>query len=206
MKSSYKVFIALSLLSLSSTALVGAYLKPKNTYAAKADISADWNAAYTGTYSGSYYNGITGTQGMTLKDQLTDLIAGHTVVSYDGLYELYKTSDVRPEDGTIFDMYADWHFSTGSKCGSYSNPGDCYNREHSVPKSWFGSASPMYSDAFHLYPTDGKVNGMRSNYPFGEVGTASWSYTFKGNIQGVSEKANSNFPGKTRAVDDPGDV
>ena len=206
MKSSYKVFISLSLLGLSSTALIGAYLKPKNTYAAKAETSADWNAAYTGTYSGSYYNGITGTQGMTLKDQLTDLIDGHTVVSYDGLYELYKTSDVRPEDGTIFDMYADWHFSTGSTCGNYSNPGDCYNREHSVPKSWFGNASPMYSDAFHLYPTDGKVNGMRSNYAFGEVGTASWSYTFKGNIQGVSKKGNSSFPGYSGVVFEPADV
>ena len=206
MKSSYKVFIALSLLGLSSTALIGAYLKPKNTYAAKAETSADWNAAYTGTYSGSYYNGITGTQGMTLKDQLTDLIDGHTVVSYDGLYDLYKTSDVRPEDGTIFDMYADWHFSTGSTCGNYSNPGDCYNREHSVPKSWFGKASPMYSDAFHLYPTDGKVNGIRSNYPFGEVGTATWSYSFTGNIQGVSKKGNSSFPGYSGVVFEPADV
>lgn len=26
----------------------------------------------------------------------------------------------------------------------------------------------MRSDAFHVYPTDGKVNGQRSNYPFGE--------------------------------------
>ncbi|MES2763759.1 MAG: endonuclease, partial [Bacteroidota bacterium] len=26
---------------------------------------------------------------------------------------------------------------------------------------------------FHVYPTDGKVNGIRSNYPFGNVGVAS---------------------------------
>jgi hypothetical protein len=27
----------------------------------------------------------------------------------------------------------------------------------------------MKSDAFHVYPTDGKVNGIRSNYPHGET-------------------------------------
>jgi hypothetical protein len=32
----------------------------------------------------------------------------------------------------------------------------------------------MYTDLFHIYPTDGKVNGMRSNYPFGEVGNATY--------------------------------
>ena len=32
----------------------------------------------------------------------------------------------------------------------------------------------MYTDLFHIYPTDGKVNGMRSNWPFGEVNTPKW--------------------------------
>ena len=30
----------------------------------------------------------------------------------------------------------------------------------------------MYSDAHHLLPTDGRVNGFRSNYPFGKVNDA----------------------------------
>ena len=33
----------------------------------------------------------------------------------------------------------------------------------------------MVTDLFHIYPTDGYVNGIRSNYPFGEVANASWS-------------------------------
>ncbi|MBL0144731.1 MAG: endonuclease [Chitinophagaceae bacterium] len=53
--------------------------------------------------------------------------------------------------------------------------GDCYNREHSTPQSWFSSASPMVSDAHHIFPTDGKVNGMRNNYPYGEVTSATFT-------------------------------
>lgn len=55
------------------------------------------------------------------------------------------------------------------KCGNYNTEGDCYNREHIVPQSFFGSSSPMVSDIHHIPPTDGKVNGMRSNNPFGVV-------------------------------------
>ena len=53
--------------------------------------------------------------------------------------------------------------------------GDCYNREHSVPNSWWGAAQDtMYSDLYHMYPVDGWVNGQRGNYPYGDCanGTA----------------------------------
>lgn len=33
----------------------------------------------------------------------------------------------------------------------------------------------MVSDIWHVYPTDGKINGMRSNNPFGEVGSGASS-------------------------------
>jgi hypothetical protein len=33
----------------------------------------------------------------------------------------------------------------------------------------------MDSDIFHIYPTDGKVNGMRSNYPYGAVTSPTWT-------------------------------
>ena len=33
----------------------------------------------------------------------------------------------------------------------------------------------MYSDLFHVLPTDGYVNNRRSNYPYGKVGNASWT-------------------------------
>jgi len=68
-------------------------------------------------------------------------------------------------------MYSTCTFTPGSdQCGNYSSVCDCYNREHSLPKSWFGGSTSNApgNDLFHLVPTDGKVNSQRSNHPFGE--------------------------------------
>lgn len=76
--------------------------------------------------------------------------------------------------------------------------GDCYNREHSFPKSWFGGeVLPMYTDLFHLYPTDGKVNAYRSNYAFGETST--------GTVYDISKLGPCTFPGYTGMVFEPAD-
>ncbi len=36
------------------------------------------------------------------------------------------------------------------RCGNYRQEGDCFNREHSLPKSWWGSdsKSKAYSDLY----------------------------------------------------------
>jgi len=132
-----------------------------------------------------YYDSATGLTGLTLKTALYEIINGHTIISYNNLYSAYVTTDNLPTN-KVWDMYsvkadgtADyWYTNTSSsadQCGSYSGEGDCYNREHSTPASWFNDASPMYSDLFNVYPTDGYVNNRRSNYPFGEVGTATYT-------------------------------
>lgn len=122
-----------------------------------------------------YYNTANGLTGASLKTALYNIIKNHTVLSYDNLWTAFQTTDKR-SNGKVWDMYSNCTFTFGSdKCGNYSNECDCYNREHSFPQSWFGSSSPMVSDLFHIYPTDGKVNGMRNNYPFGTV--ASPTYT-----------------------------
>ncbi len=129
-----------------------------------------------------YYNTATGS-GYSLKTQLHHIIDDHNSVSYSGLWSAYADTDIDPEDGYIWDMYSEnpsgadpYNFTYGSnQCGNYSGESSCYNREHSFPKSWFNDASPMYTDIFHVVPTDGYVNGRRGNYPFGEVGSASWT-------------------------------
>lgn len=133
-----------------------------------------------------YYNSATGT-GYALKTQLYNIIKGHTDNGYGGLYTTYQTSDrdyYYENDGTILDMYSEnptgidpYTYSAGTtqRCGNYSSEGDCYNREHIIPQSIFNSSSPMVSDAHFITPTDGKVNGMRSNYPHGTVASASWT-------------------------------
>ncbi len=144
-----------------------------------------------------YYTTATGT-GATLKTNLNNIISNHTTVGYDDLWDAYNTTDVKP-NGKVWDMYSDagecadapYEFTLGTnQCGSYSVEGDCYNREHSWPKSWFNDASPMYSDLFHVVPTDGKVNGERGNYAFGTV-TMPAAYT----SQNGSKRGTCSAPG-----------
>lgn len=90
-------------------------------------------------------------------------------------------------------MYSTAQFRLGSgQCGNYQKIGDCYNREHSFPKSWFSKASPMVSDAFHIYPTDGKVNGQRSNYPYGECANGT-SVASNGPIKALGKLGAEHF-------------
>lgn len=112
-----------------------------------------------------------------LKSDFGALINDHTDVGYSGLKDVYETSDVKA-DGTIWDIYSDTSYSFSEGYDNYKVEGDSFNREHTVPQSWFNKSSPMKSDAFHVYPADGKVNGIRSNYEYGNiVDTSSAKYT-----------------------------
>lgn len=139
-----------------------------------------------------YYDDASGESGYTLKTTLHGIIDGHTSYSYAAVWDFVNSADVTV-DGDIWDIYSDVPSGTPSytytpvtdQCGTYSGEGDCYNREHSFPKSWFSDASPMLTDFHHLYATDGYVNGQRGNYPFGEVGTASYT-SYNGSQVGTS--------------------
>jgi endonuclease I len=151
-----------------------------------------------------YYDPADGLSGTTLQQALHNIIDGHTVRSYTQLWTDMQTTD-KKANGKVWDMYSDIPGSTppyeftfvSDQCGTYAVEGDCYNREHSFPKSWFNDASPMYSDLFHLYPTDGKVNGIRSNYPFGETSSPT-----KTSLNG-SKLGPCSYPGYTGVVFEP---
>lgn len=123
-----------------------------------------------------YYEGIQFSKtGKELKTQLSTLLVKHKNIGYSALLNAFKTTDVR-EDGKVYDMYslADFEFDVDKDPGTGgTKEGEYYNREHSIPNSWFGGkkaeSSPMYSDLFHLYPTDKYVNNERGNYPYGET-------------------------------------
>ncbi|UII31137.1 endonuclease [Fulvivirga ulvae] len=137
--------------------------------------------------TGDYYNSASGLTGYTLKTALYNIIKGHTAQGYSALWTFYNSSELDQSyehDGTILDMYSEnpngndpYNFTkSNDQCGTYSGEGDCYNREHSFPRSWFGGAvEPMNSDVHHIFATDGYVNGKRSSYPYGEVGSASYT-------------------------------
>lgn len=160
----------------------------------------------------NYYSTTAGKTGAALKTELKNIISnGHVDHGYGGLWTAYQTTDrdySYENDGTILDIYSEnptgsdpYNFTvTTNQCGSYGVEGDCYNREHIVPQSLFSEGFPMKSDVHFIRATDGKVNGMRSNYPFGKVGSASFT------SQNNSKLGNSISPGYSGTVFEPIDA
>jgi endonuclease I len=127
-----------------------------------------------------YYNTAIGT-GYTLKTQLHTIISDYQPKVYNLVddFMIVNDKDIYYEnDNTMLDVYSErpttadpYNFTASQACGNYSSEGDCWNKEHVIPQSIFSQNEPMRGDAHHLLPTDGRVNGFRSNNPFGIVGT-----------------------------------
>ncbi|HOP03480.1 MAG TPA: endonuclease [Tenuifilaceae bacterium] len=125
-----------------------------------------------------YYSSAQGKTGEQLIVTLSSIIDNHTEISYTELWSAFYETDKR-DDGKVWDMYSTCSFTFGSdQDNGTGGTSECeyYNREHSFPRSWFGGAvAPMNTDLFHLYPTDKKVNSVRSDYPYGNVSSASYT-------------------------------
>ena len=126
-----------------------------------------------------YYDNATGIS-YNLKTQLYNIINQQNDQGYsaiDSFFADYDIDNYYEIDFTILDLYSEnpngddpYNFTPNSdECGNYSQEGDCYNKEHIIPKSVFNEESPMQGDAHHLLPTDGRVNGFRGNFPIGRV-------------------------------------
>ncbi len=130
----------------------------------------------------NYYNSANGLTGNQLKAALHNIVKGHTSITYGQLWDAFWSTDNKG-NGVVWDMYSDrpngnppYTYSLGQdQCGNYNGEGDCYNREHSWPSSWFNDQSTPRTDLHHIFPVDGWVNNKRSNFAFGEVGSASWT-------------------------------
>ena len=134
-----------------------------------------------------YYNGTAGLTGPALKTKLFQIISTGTIDNgYSGLWTAYATTDrdyFYENDGTILDIYSEnpngpdpYNYNVGvNQCGSNGAEGTCYNREHIVPQSLFAEASPMKNDVHFIRATDYQVNSKRSNFPFGIVGTPTFT-------------------------------
>ena len=157
-----------------------------------------------GQIPNGYYDNAEGLTGEQLRTALSGIIDNHTSKSYTYLWTAFQSTD-KKTNGKVWDMYStradgssDYEFTfVNDQCGNYSGESSCYNREHSFPKSWFDDDAPMYTDLYHLYPTDGYTNGKRSNYPFGEVGATSWTST------NGSKVGTCSYPGYTGTVFEP---
>ena len=147
-----------------------------------------------------YYQPADGKKGEALKTAMCGIIYNRTEKDYDDLWEAYYTTDV-DSDGKIWDMYSNkTKYTPVLKGSTYSQEGDCYNREHAFPQSWFGGGMPAKSDLHHVYPTDGYVNGMRSNNPYGE--TTGDKYK---SANDFSKLGACTYPGYSGKVFEPND-
>ncbi len=176
-------------------------------------ISLDGTATTTNDPSGipaGYYDAAAGLNCGPLKTALFNIIStNYNQLTYAQVWTAYLTSDLHRNDANtadiIWDMYSDnplgaepYTYTYGTnQCGNYNSEADCYNREHSFPKSWFNDAYPMYTDLNHLFPTDGYVNGRRGNQPYGTVSAPTWT-----SLNG-SKLGPNTYPGFTGVVFEP---
>lgn len=115
----------------------------------------------------TYYSNATNKSGDQLKTALSNIISPHTTLGYKSLNDHYATTDT-DDDGYLIDIYSvkKRYKVNDTNTGT---EGVGYNKEHTVPSSWFSKQSPMYSDIFHVLPTDSWVNSKRGNLPYGET-------------------------------------
>ena len=151
-----------------------------------------------------YYNNAKNKSDRALMAALHSIIDGHTKRSYQQLWSDFKTTDCN--GSTIIDRYSTTQYTYSSdQCGNYNGVGDCYNREHSIPNSWWGGSDSdtAYTDLHHLFPVDGFVNSKRGNYPLGDcnygtvygtgkLGSCSFS-GFSGTVFEVADEYKGDF-------------
>lgn len=103
---------------------------------APADIPAYW-ASVDGKSGATLWSAVSAATGKNFKS-----------IGYNGLYSAYLKTDVYPADsvgkaGKIWDMYGECVFASTNTCGNYNGVCDCYNREHSIPQSWWGEVQAV---------------------------------------------------------------
>ena len=153
----------------------------------------------TGNIPAGYYDTTVGRTCASLKSalawRLSTTLSRNPITpkTYTELWAQYRKSDIKPREvGTgsafvIWDMYSDnptgpdpYNFTPGPTGeggqqdggGAANSEGILYNREHSVPLSWFeGSTNNpgAATDYMHIVPTDKFVNALRGSFIFGEV-------------------------------------
>ena len=116
----------------------------------------------------NYYADVDGKKGMdNIINALNAIISNHTVLNYNSLEDYYERTDFYAD--TLWDMYSTCRFTMSHANIPQSEVCDGWNKEHLVCQSWFSGSGGMGSDLFNVYPTDARVNNIRSSYPYGEV-------------------------------------
>ena len=115
-----------------------------------------------------YYQAVDGKKGADniLNALNTCISKNYNEISYKGLEPHYLKTDFYAD--TLWDMYSTCRFVYEDANRPQSAVCDGWNKEHVCCQSWLGSG-PMVSDMFNVYPTDARINNLRSNFPYGQV-------------------------------------
>ena len=144
------------------------------------------------------YEALEGLTSKELRESLHEDISQHTVLDYRQIRGDQAKVDVRA-DGKIWDMYSGYDFNLSDYCYDVDvTEGECYNREHMLPKSWWGYSQeneandPMYTDLHHIISVDAMANEMRSAWVYDEVTNATWT-----NNLGSKKGSSTTWSGET---------
>mgnify|MGYP001764926136 CR=1 FL=1 len=184
--------------------------------------SATTTTGSTNDWPEGYYDGAIGLSCAPLKTALkTAITTGNTPKTYGDLWTQYLISDIKPREvGTgsanvIWDIYSDnptgtdpYNFTPGTVASGGqqddgsggASEGDRYNREHTVPLSWFDgntNTAGAATDYLHIMPTDKFVNNQRGSYIYGEVSNPTWT------SQNGSKLGPNSFAGLTGTAFEP---
>ena len=129
------------------------------------------------------YEALEGLTSKELRESLHEEISKHKLLAYSDIRADKVEVDVRA-DGKLWDIYSACDFDLSMfQPRDYTITVECdkYNREHMLPKSWWGytetaeATDTMYTDLHHVVSTDGFANEKRSAWVYDEVKSVIWT-------------------------------
>ncbi|MDD2797944.1 MAG: endonuclease [Bacteroidales bacterium] len=122
-----------------------------------------------------YYTSAIGKKQAELKTALHLIIKTANVPSYGSgagsTWAAFAKMDIRPEDGTVWDMYSNNHVAFNGVSAASG-----MNIEHSFAKSWWGDGRQAAQDVQHLCPSNSSANSSKGSWPMAVV-DVSTSFT-----------------------------
>lgn len=161
------------------------------------------------TYKPGYYDRMEGKRREALKQAVKECVQQHTMLNYTNLPNHWVYTDVYPDlyNGRKrwWEMYSHQVYLFRDGQSGLNSFRECsMQREHSVPKSWWGSdaSSPAWTDIYNLYPSDGPANQAKNNYPLGPVDPSHASFDNGATRVGVPA---AGYSGTAGVVFEPAD-
>ncbi len=172
-----------------------ATMKKSLKYILSAAIALLYSGVILAEIPAGYYSGINGKSTSELKTALYNIIKNQSQTqTYSGLPKFFQRTDVYPNSNRWWEMYSNEIFYVPSFSGM--------NREHALPKSWWGGSDDVlaYTDLNHLYPSEMDANSAKSNYPLGVVTDGGSKFN-----NGVSKVGKGQNSGGAAFVFEPAD-